>query len=214
MENILICQYCGKECKNDNSKRSHERLCKSNPNRAESNFVKYNASDHKASNQFIKAKALGLPIPEGTRKGSVGYWRGKHLSEETKAKQRKAMREKILRGEMEVPYVHNHSSKVSFPEQYFMEVFKDLHMEYNYQVGLYQLDFALPNERVYVEIDGDQHYTDKRIVAHDIERTQRLKELGWECIERVRWSNYKKLGPEEQKEYCNKLIDLLKAHFI
>lgn len=30
---MLICKYCGKECKNENSHRNHERLCPSNPNR-------------------------------------------------------------------------------------------------------------------------------------------------------------------------------------
>lgn len=32
MEQKYICKYCGKECKNANSLRNHERLCKSNPN--------------------------------------------------------------------------------------------------------------------------------------------------------------------------------------
>lgn len=31
--NMLKCRYCGKECKNDNSLRNHERLCRQNPNR-------------------------------------------------------------------------------------------------------------------------------------------------------------------------------------
>lgn len=30
---MLKCRYCGKECKNDNSLRNHERLCKQNPDR-------------------------------------------------------------------------------------------------------------------------------------------------------------------------------------
>ena len=29
----LICQFCGKECKNRNSLCNHERLCKENPDR-------------------------------------------------------------------------------------------------------------------------------------------------------------------------------------
>ena len=29
----MICKFCEKECKNDNSLRNHERLCKSNPKR-------------------------------------------------------------------------------------------------------------------------------------------------------------------------------------
>ncbi len=28
-----VCQYCGKLCKNSNSQRNHERLCKQNSNR-------------------------------------------------------------------------------------------------------------------------------------------------------------------------------------
>lgn len=39
---MLICKYCGKECKNENSLRNHERLCKKNPNRQDSPFVKFN----------------------------------------------------------------------------------------------------------------------------------------------------------------------------
>ena len=60
----FICKYCGKECKNLNSLHNHERLCKQNPNRDESNFVKYNKSDHEPINQYIKAAQLGLPKPE------------------------------------------------------------------------------------------------------------------------------------------------------
>jgi hypothetical protein len=30
---MLLCKYCQKECKNENSLRNHERLCKNNPNR-------------------------------------------------------------------------------------------------------------------------------------------------------------------------------------
>ena len=37
-----------------------------------------------------------------------------------------------------------------------MEVFKELPVKYNYQVGLYQLDFAIPEKKIYVEIDGEQ----------------------------------------------------------
>ena len=38
---MFICKYCGKECKNSNSLRNHERLCKLNPNKAESGLAKY-----------------------------------------------------------------------------------------------------------------------------------------------------------------------------
>jgi hypothetical protein len=35
---MLICKFCNKECKNNNSHRNHERLCKSNPDRV---YVSY-----------------------------------------------------------------------------------------------------------------------------------------------------------------------------
>jgi hypothetical protein len=66
----MVCQYCNKECKNSNSHRNHERLCKQNPNRQEiksPGFSLYNkqikSGDRTGTNQFIKAKQLGLPTP-------------------------------------------------------------------------------------------------------------------------------------------------------
>lgn len=37
----MNCRFCNKECKNDNSLRNHERLCKSNPNRQLTSYEKY-----------------------------------------------------------------------------------------------------------------------------------------------------------------------------
>jgi hypothetical protein len=36
------CKFCGNLCKNANSLRNHQRLCKENPDRQESSFKKYN----------------------------------------------------------------------------------------------------------------------------------------------------------------------------
>ena len=60
----FICKYCDKECKNLNSLHNHERVCKQNPNRAETALMRYNRSVHASSNQYIKAAQLGLPKPE------------------------------------------------------------------------------------------------------------------------------------------------------
>lgn len=140
---------------------------------------------------------------------SVRHNEGKHVSDEVKKRISETMKRKITEGSIIVPYKRNHSSKASYPEKYFMEVFKNLPVKYNYQVGLYQLDFAIPEKMVYIEIDGEQHFCDKRIVEHDKERTEKLKSLGWTCLRRVRWSDYKKLDNEQQKQYCNELVQLL-----
>lgn len=67
---ILYCKFCEKECKNKNSLVQHQIRCKDNPNRI---FIKNNLEGYKMkvkkglaepSNQYIKAKKLGLPKPE------------------------------------------------------------------------------------------------------------------------------------------------------
>lgn len=56
----FICRYCGKECKNANSLRNHERLCKENPNRqilhGRDNFYLYR---QKVKNGEIKYHSTG-----------------------------------------------------------------------------------------------------------------------------------------------------------
>lgn len=209
MENIkFICRYCNSEKKNCNSLHNHERLCKENPNR-QITYLEKNIKTIKHSNQFIKAKEKGEKI-ESKLKGRESTFKGKHHSEETKRKLSNIMKEKIINGEFIAPYKRNHSSKVSYPEQYFMDVLKDLPVKYNYQVGLYQLDFAIPEKMIYVEIDGEQHYVDKKIVKHDVERTKKLSDLGWICLRRVRWAEYSKLSQNEKELFCEELKNELK----
>lgn len=62
------CKFCGKTCKNQNSLRNHERLCKNNPNHqsVKGGFEHYNELlkkklvKRKPSNQFIKAREQGI----------------------------------------------------------------------------------------------------------------------------------------------------------
>ena len=63
MEQSFICKYCGKICKNDNSLRNHERLCKLNPDRQITCFSDLNwQRTRKHKNQFIKAQENGEKI--------------------------------------------------------------------------------------------------------------------------------------------------------
>lgn len=71
---MLICVHCGKECKNDNSHRNHQRLCKNNSNRQSTPFHNLDFQRNKlgkgGENQYTKAKRLGMPTPtvsESTR---------------------------------------------------------------------------------------------------------------------------------------------------
>lgn len=65
----MNCKFCGKECKNANSLRNHERLCKLNLDRQytcfqDMDFQKNVLHKDGGNNQFIKAARLGLPSPE------------------------------------------------------------------------------------------------------------------------------------------------------
>lgn len=92
----------------------------------------------------------------------------------------------------------------SYAEQYFEKIFVDA--ERNYHVDRYFLDFAWPKKKVYIEVDGEQHYNDSNVVEHDIERTRRLNDIGWVLLKRIRWADFKKLNDEEKRTYANDII--------
>lgn len=78
----------------------------------------------------------------------------------------------------------------------------------------YFLDFAWPENKIYLEIDGDQHYFDKRIVEHDKVRTEKLKENGWKLLKRIRWSDFQKLSIEERKNEIYRIIQVIKIQTV
>ena len=104
----------------------------------------------------------------------------------------------------------NHSSKTSYPEQYFIECFsKFSNVVFQHHIFRYHVDFANVEEKLYLEIDGDQHYLDKKILDHDIRRTVELTELGWTGY-RLRWSEFQKLTDEEKRCRVHKLGLMMK----
>lgn len=203
-----ICKYCGRICKNANSLRNHERLCKQNPNHQESPWVKYNklvesGVKDKFHNQYVKAKFLGIKykISEETRIKMSKIRKGVHLSEETK-KKISLGRKRFLDDHPEmVPFKLNHSSKQSYPERYFQIIFykENIDLKYHLQVKRYELDFYNKEKKRYVEIDGEQHFTSKYMINHDIERNEFLKNLGWIGM-RIRWSEYKSSPIDKRKQ--------------
>jgi very-short-patch-repair endonuclease len=84
----------------------------------------------------------------------------------------------------EVPYLMNHSSKMSYPEIIFKDALEKNQIGgwiYNYQFGIYCFDFAFPDLKIDVEIDGETHLTDK-VKKIDKRRDKNSVEKGWTVI--------------------------------
>jgi very-short-patch-repair endonuclease len=132
-------------------------------------------------------------------------------TEETKQKLSKIRKEYLQEHPEKVPYRLNHYSKgPSYPELYFRELFQkeQLDLEPEVPYTIYQLDFANKEKKVDIEIDGDQHYLDKRIVESDKRRNDLLEKDGW-IVFRIKWSDYQKLSYEEKEKILNTIKKLL-----
>ena len=187
------CKYCNKICKNKNSLAQHEIRCKSNPHRIKivSNFKKYNEDCRTGlikksySNQYIKAKELGLPKPEitdETRKKLSNVWSGrKHTIDEIKK-----ISESMHKAVLEHPDSYNSQNvcgrvkKVKYKdilldskwELIVAEYLDSLSIEwykpkeghkyiYKNREHLYFPDFYLPKYNVFIEVKGYQRESDE-----------------------------------------------------
>lgn len=181
---MFVCKYCGKVCKNENSLRNHERLCKENPNRQilKSNFIEWNKKrkelNIKGENHFTKAERLGLDKPivsEETKEKIRNSMCGRHLTEEHKRNISNGMKNAVrkypdsysscnINGRVKI-YEYNGVRLNGKWEVYFAE-FLDyfnikwirpiIGIEYTYkgETHLYYPDFYLPDFDKYVEIKG------------------------------------------------------------
>lgn len=100
---MLICKFCCKECKNDNSQKNHERLCKRNPSRQFTPFHDQKFQRTNAGNQYTKAKKLGLDAPqinENTREKLriAVLSRNKEWNEENGKRISKTIKKKVNEG--------------------------------------------------------------------------------------------------------------------
>ena len=145
-----------------------------------------------------------------------GVWTGKKHSEETKQKISAARKKYLAEHPEKVPFKLNHSSKESYPEKYFRTWLKKekLFEKQEFQIDRYTLDFAWPDKKIYLEIDGSQHQLDW-MQEHDKIRTNYLANLGWKCIGRVNWAAYQQLNRKQKHIYLLEVkIAIIEAKFI
>lgn len=171
----MICEYCGKEF-TGRAAGGHKTNCSSRP---------------------IELKII-------TREKLSSCSKGRKHSPETKKLISEGRKTFLTANPDMVPYKLNHKSKETYPETYFKECLPGFIYQYHIPETLYHGDFVNPHEKIIIEIDGEQHYVDPNIVAHDIKRTDKLEALGWKII-RIRWSDFQKLNKDEKIEIVNKL---------
>lgn len=203
------CCYCGKESPSKGIKghiwRKHTEQGKSHdPNTGYKSGTRknWNYGLSKETDSRIAASALKVSRNQKGKKG-------RRHTEETKRKISVYRKEYLLKHPEKIPYLLSHSSKISYPEQYFLDCFKKYsNILFQFSVSRYKLDFSNVEKKLYVEIDGEQHYTDQKMILHDIERTKNLLNLGW-IGKRIRWAHFQKLSFQEKKDQINEIIAFL-----
>lgn len=128
------------------------------------------------------------------------------LSQETKDKISKSMKKFMKDNPDKIPYLQNHYSKgESYPEKYFRECFNGRFQE-KFRILNYQLDFADVENKIDIEIDGEQHFVDPRIKESDERRNKSLTELGWSII-RIRWSVFSKMSKKDKQNLVKSILN-------
>lgn len=210
MSNSFICKFCGQECKKYGYK-NHQNRCYLNPDRLLFAETWLKAMKEKRQlNQHTKAKERGEKYVYSEETGKkIGLASiGRKHSMETKEKISKKRRDFLHKNPDKVPYLLNHYSHgPSYPEIYWKEILEQNEIVYEpeYKISSYSLDFAILDKKIDLEIDGEQHYLDERIVKSDKRRNEYLMNNGWQII-RVRWSEFQKLDKQNKIDYIQSII--------
>jgi len=130
-----------------------------------------------------RLKKTSNTCKEKFKSGELKIWcEGKKLSKEHKKNISNQMKNFLNENPDKVPYLSNHNSKgESYPEKYFKELFEkeNIYLIQYYRIKRYELDFVDPINKIDIEIDGEQHYNDKKIIESDKRRNKYLENLGW-----------------------------------
>ena len=172
----LECKYCKKILNNYLSLGGHQTNCLLNPNKNE---------------RLEKISNSG---------------KNRILSQETKDKISKSIKNYLDENPGKIPYLLNHSSKESYPEKIFREALEIRNINgwiYNLPIKRFSLDFAFINNKIDVEIDGNTHNLES-VIKKDLNINEILLSLGWKTI---------RFTAKEIKNDVNSCIDRLLLEF-
>lgn len=212
-----ICRYCGKECKNANSLRNHERLCKENPNHQISNFVAYNKQCTEGLRN-VWNKGLTKSTCESIRKQAENaindYKTGKRRKTFLGCKHNKETRERIsMKSKLnhDIGIGHTWKHRKNFPskaEQWLYNLLSKHNISFEREVPFYGffLDVKIGDD-ICIEMDGEQHYDPIKfpeVYDRDIRKDKLLLENNWKEL-RVRQNEVK----QNEYKYEQIILDFI-----
>lgn len=143
------------------------------------------------------------------QRAALGLYKNRVVSSSTRAKLSDSRKQYLATHRVKYNWT-GPLKQLSYAEQYFYDIVKtrceSIHWANNFRVSYYKLDFANLDSKVYFEVDGEQHY-DEYGLYHDQRRTERLEQLGWKLVGRVRWKLFSKLSDSEKAGYVNTLLN-------
>ena len=199
--NNLNCEVCGKVFDNyrklNGHKSSHQEKRRGRSKnligtltRAEKRKLRQGLHDCKFCGLFFETgQKLGGHTTNCAQRPGFSEYRRQTIAQCHKNSQDPLIKEKIrtsvkeflVKNPDQIPYVKNHSSKKSYPEEIFEKLLTDHGINgwvYNYRLGTYIFDFAFPDIKLDIEIDGS-HHKQKRMLEHDHRRDEYSKSQGW-----------------------------------
>lgn len=200
MELKYICSFCNKEYDSIYAQRTHQRFCKLNPNHVVSPLIKHNNERGGVWNKGLtkdtdeRLKQKGEKLSQRYKNGELKASRtGKLVSEETKKKISESMKKAQKEGRAYNIGQSRWNNEHSIPENWLIKVLKNdfnqiENIDYKTEMSFYRyaLDFAWPEKKLCIEIDGKQHLYDEKQIARDKEKDRLLKEDGWKEL-RLKW---------------------------
>ena len=128
-----------------------------------------------------RVKRNAITIREGYENGTIKRRKGFKHSKETKKKISDWQLKFLEKNPDQVLYRKFHSSKESYPEKRFRKSLEKAGIQgwiYRYPAGIYEYDFAFPELKLDVEIDGSTHLKPE-VKKKDIRRDAWSRSQGW-----------------------------------
>lgn len=189
------CQYCGKICIGKNSLSNHERLCDNNPNRAISNFVKYNEDcrngiTHHPHKGQTKETCESLKKMSETKRNKfesgelIWSFTNHHHTDETKEKMRKSAFE-YLKNMKDIKCPRYNKKSIDYIDLINKKYGWHLqHAENGGEIEFcgYYVDGYDKDKNIVFEYDEPNHYKDVQnsiLKERDLERQKKIiEEIG------------------------------------